>query len=123
MELQAFAQFGADLDKETKLQLEKGKRIIEILKQPQNSPFKVEQQVVIIYLAINNYLLDVEVEKVKEFQGEFINFVGQKYPQIYQSIIDTGDLTDETESLLIEAVNEFKSSFLRVGEKNGNSQH
>ena len=123
MELQAFAQFGADLDKETKLQLEKGKRIIEILKQPQNSPFKVEQQVVIIYLAINNYLLDVEVEKVKEFQSEFINFVGQKYPQIYQSIIDTGDLTDETESLLIEAVNEFKSSFLRVGEKNGNSQH
>ncbi len=123
MELQAFAQFGADLDKETKLQLEKGKRIIEILKQPQNSPFKVEHQVVIIYLAINNYLLDVEVEKVKEFQSEFINFLGQQYPQIYQSIIDTCDLTDETESLLIEAVNKFKSSFLRVGETHGNSQH
>lgn len=111
MELQAFAQFSSDLDKDTKLQLEKGKRIVEILKQPKNSPMKIEHQVVIIYLAINNLLLDIDIDKVYEFQYEFISYVDNNYKQIFESILDTNDLTKETEKLLIESIENFKKLF------------
>ncbi|MBP0979721.1 MAG: F0F1 ATP synthase subunit alpha [Oscillospiraceae bacterium] len=112
MELQAFAQFSSDLDKDTKLQLEKGKRIVEILKQPKNSPMKIEHQVVIIYLAVNNFLLDIDINKICDFQYDFINYINNNYKQIFESISNTGDLTKETENLLIESIEKFKKLFL-----------
>lgn len=110
-ELQAFAQFSSDLDKDTKMQLDKGERIVEILKQPQNSPMKVEHQVIVIYLAVNNFLLDIDINKINDFQYGFIDYVNNNYPQILQSISSTNDLTSETEKILIQAIEKYKKSF------------
>ena len=108
IELQAFSKFSADLDKDTKLQLEKGERIVEVLKQSQNSPMKTEHQVVIIYLVVNNFLLDVEIDRIKDFEKEFIEYIQNNFPQILESICEESDLTKETENLLIKAINDFK---------------
>lgn len=110
-ELQAFAQFSSDLDKDTKLQLEKGKRIVEILKQPQNSPMKIEHQVVIIYLAVNNFLLDIPVDRIIEFQYDFINYIENNYNEIFSNIYKTKDLSPEIEKTLIDVVKKFKKLF------------
>ena len=115
-ELQAFAQFSSDLDKDTKIQLKKGERIVEILKQPQNSPMKIEHQVVIIYLAVNNFLLDIPVDKIIDFQYDFINYIENNYNTILYNICKTKDLTPEIEKTLIEAIGEFKKLFLNSSE-------
>ena len=108
-ELQAFSQFGSDLDKDTMLQLEKGKRIVEILKQDQNSPMKVEHQVIIIYLVVDNHLIDIDIENIINFQYEFINYIDNNYKDIIESIFQTGDLNDKMEKRLIEAIFNFKN--------------
>mgnify|MGYP001272762529 FL=1 len=110
-DLAAFAQFGSELDKETKAQLDQGERIMEILKQPQYSPVRVEHQVIIFYVAINKHLLDIPVEKVKQFEKEFLQYVDNNYPEIVESIRETKDLTEETEKKIEEAVKEFKKNF------------
>ena len=110
-DLAAFAQFGSELDKETKAQLDQGERIMEILKQPQYSPVRVEHQVIIFYVAINKHLLDIPVEKVKQFEKEFLQYVDNNYPEIVESIRETKDLTEETEKRIEEAVKEFKKNF------------
>ena len=107
-ELAAFAQFGSELDKDTKVRLDQGERIMEVLKQPQYSPMNAEYQVIILYAAINQYLLDIPVNKVKKFTEEFIKFVEGNFPQILLSIRETEDLTDETEKNIILALKEFK---------------
>ncbi|MBX6352108.1 MAG: F0F1 ATP synthase subunit alpha [Thermoflavifilum sp.] len=111
-ELQAFAQFGSDLDKATQARLIRGERTVEILKQPQYEPMPLEKQVVSIWSAVNGYLDDIPVTAVGKFESEWLAFVGSQYPQIYQSIVETNDLTDETIALLKEAIQKFKATFV-----------
>ena len=110
-ELAAFAQFGSDLDADTKEKLAQGERIKEILKQPQYKPMPVQYQVIIIYAATNKYLLDIAVEDITRFESEFFTFVDTKYPEIPASIADTKVISEETESKLKKAIVEFKGQF------------
>ena len=110
-ELAAFAQFGSELDKDTRERLDQGERIMETLKQPQYQTMSVENQVIIFYAAINKYLLDVPVNMVTKFEEELVKFVEGNFPQILSSISDTKDLNDETEKNIVLAINEFKKLF------------
>ena len=107
-ELAAFAQFGSELDADTKEKLAQGERIKEILKQPQYQPMPVEYQVIIIYVATNKYLLDVPVEEITEFEAKFFEFLNTKYPEIPQNIKAEKVISEETEQLLKKAIAEFK---------------
>ncbi len=111
-ELQAFAQFGSDLDKDTKERLDQGARIVEVLKQDKNSPVAVEHQVIIIYAVINNYLQDIPVEQIAEFEQQLYNFIDESYPEITDSIRQTGDLTEENTHRLNEVLRAFVGKFL-----------
>ncbi len=110
-ELAAFAQFGSELDADTKEKLEQGIRIKEVLKQPQYQPMAVEYQVMIIYAVTRKYLLDVAVDRIQAFEKEFFEFVNTKYPEIPASIKETKELTAETEEALKKAIEEFKAEF------------
>ena len=111
-ELQSFAQFGSDLDKDTKDRLEQGARIVEVLKQKQNSPVTVEDQVVIIYAVINNYLRDIPLEAVSEFEQQLFEYLHESHPEIGQSIRETGAMSEETIALLQETLESFVKKFL-----------
>ena len=110
-ELAAFSQFGSELDDATKETLAQGTRLQEMLKQPQYKPMPVENQVIIIYAATKRYLLDIPVEDVLRFEGELIEFVSTKYPEILESIRETKQMDEETEKKLIQAIEECKKSF------------
>ena len=110
-ELAAFSQFGSELDDATKETLAQGTRLQEMLKQPQYKPMPVENQVIIIYAATKRYLLDIPVEDVLRFEGELIEFVSTKYPEILESIRETKQMDEETEKKLIQAIEECKRSF------------
>ena len=103
-ELAAFSQFGSELDDATKETLAQGTRLQEMLKQPQYKPMPVENQVIIIYAATKRYLLDIPVEDVLRFEGELIEFVSTKYPEILESIRETKQMDEETEKKLILAI-------------------
>lgn len=109
-ELASFAQFGSDLDADTKEKLDQGARIKEILKQPQYNPMPVEYQVIIIYAATKKHLLDIPVDKVLDFQNSLFELIDTKYPEIPQSIKETKELSEETEAKLIEAIGEVKKN-------------
>lgn len=111
-ELQAFSQFGSDLDDDTKVRLAQGERIVEVLKQDRNSPVDVELQVVIIYAVINDFLKDIEVQDIKDYQEVLFGFVKDSYPKIIENISQTGDLSDETKKLIEEAIADSKKAFL-----------
>ncbi|MCC5464223.1 F0F1 ATP synthase subunit alpha [Pelosinus baikalensis] len=111
-ELAAFAQFGSDLDKDTKASLDRGQRTIEVLKQPQYSPIVVEEQVMIIYTAINGYIDDVPVADVAKFERDFIKFLRSNHPAIGETIRESKVLSTDTENALKEAIKEFKETFL-----------
>ena len=110
-ELAAFAQFGSDLDADTKEKLAQGERIKEILKQPQYKPMPVQYQVIIIYAATNKYLLDIAVEDITRFESELFAFIDTKYPEIPASIADTKVISEEIEATLKKAIVEFKGQF------------
>ncbi len=110
-ELAAFAQFGSELDADTKEKLAQGERIKEILKQPQYKPMPVQYQVLIIYAATNKYLLDIPVDKITKFEEEFFEFIDTKYPEIPASIAETKVISEEMEEKLKGAIEEFKNSF------------
>jgi F-type H+-transporting ATPase subunit alpha len=110
-ELEAFSQFASDLDKATQNQLARGRRLRELLKQAQSSPLVVEEQVVTIYTGINGYLDSLEVEDVKQFLIGLRSFVAQSYPKILESIKTTKAFSSETETLLKEAILEYKKVF------------
>ena len=110
-ELAAFAQFGSELDEDTRERLAQGERIRESLKQPQYKTLPVEQQVLIIYAVTQKYLLDIPVERVLEFEEELLEFVDTKYPEIYRAIRKTKDISKETELLMQKAIAEFKETF------------
>lgn len=112
-ELASFAQFGSELDDDTKEKLAQGERIKEVLKQSQYSPMPVELQVIMIYAVTKKHLLDVPVDRVTEFEKNFIEFLKTNYPEIPNSIKDTKEISDETDEKLVKAINEFKDSFLK----------
>ncbi|WP_067930199.1 F0F1 ATP synthase subunit alpha [Alicyclobacillus kakegawensis] len=111
-ELQAFAQFGSDLDKATQARLARGERTMEILKQNQYEPMAAEEQVVAIWVAVNGYLDDIPTTAVRKFEKDWLTFIRTDYPQIFQAIVDTKDLSDDTVNLLKEAVQKFKATFV-----------
>ena len=110
-ELAAFAQFGSELDDDTRERLVQGERIKEVLKQPQYQPLAVEKQIVIIYAVTRKYLLDVPVERIAEFEKGLYEFVETKYPEIYKAIRETGEINSETDALIQKAITEFKNQF------------
>ena len=110
-ELQSFSQFGSDLDKDTRDRLEKGARIVEVLKQPQASPISVENQVMIIYAVNNNFMNDIEIEDIQEFEAEFYVFMQESHPEIGNDIKNSGKLNEDNEQNLRAAIEEFKTRF------------
>ena len=110
-ELASFAQFGSELDKDTAERLAQGERIKEMLKQPQYKPMPVEYQIIIIYAATRKHLLDIAVEDILRFEKGLFDFIQTKYPEIPESINTEKVITEETESLLIKAIEEFKTEF------------
>lgn len=111
-ELQAFSQFGSDLDADTKKRLNQGERIVEVLKQPQNSPIPVEKQVIIIYAVISGALLDIPADQIGEFEKELFAFVDGVYGDIPETIRATRQMDDDIKEKLTKAIEEFKAKFL-----------
>ena len=109
-ELAAFAQFGSELDADTKEKLDQGVRIKEVLKQPQYNPMPVEYQVIIIYAVTKKYLLDIPVSEVLSFQDNLFEYIDTKYPEIPESIRTTKELSAEIEEKLVQAIKEVKGA-------------
>jgi F-type H+-transporting ATPase subunit alpha len=110
-ELEAFAKFGAEeLDKTTKDQLERGRRITEVLKQPQYSPMSLGKEVSILYAVTNGYLDDVPVDKVISWEENFHRFMGTSHPEIEQKINEDNEIKPETEEVLKTAIGQFKQT-------------
>jgi F-type H+-transporting ATPase subunit alpha len=114
-ELVTFLQFGSDLDKATQEQLNRGERVIEILKQGQYVPLPVAKQVMLIFAAVDGLLDDLSVEQTKRFETDFFRFLEQGHPGLEQAIESSGDLTDETAAALKSAIDEFKLNFKETG--------
>ena len=110
-ELQSFAQFGSDLDKDTKDRLAKGERIVEVLKQDQNSPLEVEEQVVIIYAVINNFLKDIAVDKIKQYQADLLDHIKSTCPDILTSIKTEKVMKREIEEQLKKVLADFAKGY------------
>ena len=113
-ELQSFAQFGSDLDADTKKRLAQGERVVEVLKQDRNSPVDVALQVAIIYAVTNGYLDDIEVSDVKAFEKGLYEEIRTHYPDFINAIHATGALSDEMTARLQEAINGYKKTFLQA---------
>ena len=110
-ELEAFAKFGSDLDRATKRTLEKGERLVELLKQGQYTPVPVEKQVVSVYAGTNDYMESVPVNEIKRFERELQEFIELKYPDIYEDIKVTKKLDDQLVAKIKKALEEFSSKF------------
>jgi F-type H+/Na+-transporting ATPase subunit alpha len=110
-ELEAFSAFSSDLDKASRDQLSRGERLVELLKQPQYSPYPMEHQVVSIWAGTTGQLDDVPVADIRRFEREFLDFVGRERPGIYSEILQTGKLEDATRGSLAQAVTAFKEQF------------
>jgi F-type H+-transporting ATPase subunit alpha len=114
-ELEAFAAFASDLDATSKAQLERGARLVELLKQPQYHPLAVEEQVVSIFLGTGGHLDSVPVEDVSRFEAEFLDHVRASEDDILSEIRESKKLSDETSDRLVEAINQFKKGFAGTG--------
>ena len=112
-ELASFAQFGSELDADTKEKLAQGERIKEVLKQPQYQPMPVQYQVIIIYAVTKRFLLDVPVEDITGFEKEFFDYLDTKHPEIPTAIAEEKVISDATEEKLVKALNDFKAEFLK----------
>ena len=110
-EMAAFAQFGSDLDATTQRLLNRGARLTELLKQPQFSPLKMEEQVAVIYAGVNGYLDPLPVAKVREFESGLLSLLRSKNADILEDIRKTGDLSDATAGKLKSAVDSYAKSF------------
>jgi F-type H+-transporting ATPase subunit alpha len=115
-ELAAFAQFGSDLDKTTKAQLDRGQRMTEILKQGQYSPMPVEKQVIALYAATRGFIDDIPVEDVGRFEKELLNHISLNAPEVGESIVKEKKITPENEAALKKVINNFKQTFATTGE-------
>jgi F-type H+/Na+-transporting ATPase subunit alpha len=110
-ELEAFAAFGSDLDRASKRSLERGARLVELLKQPQFSPYAIERQVVSLWAGTTGELDDIPVEDIRRFEAEFLDHVGRDHAGIYEGILESGKLEDDTVDSLKKAIEGFKKSF------------
>jgi F-type H+-transporting ATPase subunit alpha len=110
-DLEAFASFSSDLDPASRAQLDRGARLVELLKQPQYSPFPVEREVVTLWAGNEGYLDDVPVEDIRRFETEFLDYVQRNEAGIYDAIRETGDLKDDTVVALKDAIGEFRARF------------
>ena len=110
-ELASFAQFGSELDADTREKLAQGERIKEVLKQPQYNPMPVQYQVIIIYAVTKKYLLDVPTEDITRFETEFFEFLDTKFPEVPSAIAAEQVISEETEQKLVKALEEFKKIF------------
>ena len=112
-ELEAFSQFGSDLDDATKRQLERGKRAVEMLKQPQYAPFVVEKQIIALYALVKGYMDEVPVEKIKEFEAGLSEYAESNAKTFFKDIRETKMWTDQGEAELKKAIEDYKSGFLK----------
>jgi len=110
-DLEAFASFASDLDPASRAQLDRGARLVELLKQPQYSPFPVERQVVSVWAGTEGYLDDVPVEDVRRFESEFLDDLARTRPGIYDAIRETGVLSQDTITALKDAIGQFRATF------------
>jgi F-type H+-transporting ATPase subunit alpha len=110
-EMAAFAQFGSDLDATTQRLLNRGARLTELLKQPQFSPLKMEEQVCVIYAGVNGYLDPIPVNRVRAFEQGLLELLRNDSPQILEDIRTSGDLSDATAGKLKGAINDFAKTF------------
>jgi F-type H+-transporting ATPase subunit alpha len=108
-ELEAFAQFGSELDPATQKQLARGARIVEVLKQPQYQPVPVDQQILVIFAVTNGFLDDVDVAKIREFERGFLDFMASSHPQIGEEIRTKKAISEDLNKRLSKAIAEFKS--------------
>ena len=111
-ELEAFAAFGSDLDKASKAQLERGSRLVELLKQPQYAPFSMEREVVSVWAGTSGQLDDVPLEDIKRFEAEFLENVEREHAGVMTTIRETGELSEDTVTALEKAVDTFKRTFM-----------
>ena len=111
-ELQAFAQFASDLDEVSRKQLERGQRMVEVLKQPPYSPLSAEKQALVIFAGNEGFLDDMDASNVVRFEAELYPFIEASYPQIFESIRSTSKIDDDTNALMKKALEEFKTSFI-----------
>ncbi|ETK33859.1 F0F1 ATP synthase subunit alpha [Microbispora sp. ATCC PTA-5024] len=114
-DLEAFAAFASDLDAASRAQLERGARLVELLKQPQYSPFPVEKQVVSVWAGTTGELDDVPIEDIRRFEAEFLDYLQSTQKGVFDSIRETRDLSDDTVTALKDAVTEFKKGFTTSG--------
>jgi F-type H+-transporting ATPase subunit alpha len=114
-ELESFAAFASDLDAASRAQLERGARLVELLKQPQFSPVPVDEQVVSIYIGTQGYLDDVPVGELRRFVSEFLDYVRRSRPEILRELRESSNLSEENEKRIVDAVKEFKEQFSAGG--------
>ncbi len=113
-ELESFSQFGTDMDETSSNLLAKGRRIVEVLKQPPYQPMRYEKQVMLLYAVVNNLMNDIEVKDIIRFEEEFLDYLDTYHRNIGKEIVSSGDLTDETAAQLTEAIAEFKKNYFVV---------
>jgi len=111
-ELQGFAQFGSDLDADTKARLDQGARIVEVLKQDRNSPIEVELQIAIIYAVVNNMLRDIPVSEIRRFEEELFEYLVANRDELLKAIKEKGELSPEMQEELAEAIRTVINKFL-----------
>lgn len=112
-ELAAFSQFGSELDADTKEKLAQGERIKEVLKQAQYATMPVEKQVVILYVATKKYLLDIAVKDILAFESGILEYIDTRYPDVFKNIRESKEISQETEALIVKAIEEFKIDFTK----------
>jgi F-type H+-transporting ATPase subunit alpha len=110
-ELEAFAQFGSDLDKATQRQLNRGQKLVEVLKQTQYNPMPEEKQIAILFAGANGYLDEWPSEAVAEYETQMFEFLDSKYSDVLKDIKDAGDISDDADAKLKQALDEFKGMF------------
>ena len=110
-ELEAFAQFGSDLDKSTQRQLNRGRRLVEVLKQPQYQPMAPEKEVMILFAAANGFLDEWPEKAVSEYENQMLEFMETKNPTLLSEIKEAGDISSDLENKLKKALEEFKTTF------------
>jgi F-type H+-transporting ATPase subunit alpha len=107
----AFAQFGSDLDQATQRQLNRGARLVELLKQDQYQPLTVEKQILIIYAGTNGFVDDLPINALKKYEQELYSFIEAKYPELFGDILKKRELDGELRAKMNKALEEFKSIF------------
>ena len=110
-EMAAFAQFGSDLDKATLAQIERGKRMVELLKQDQYNPITMQDQVIVLFAGTQGYLDDIPVEAIKKFENEFLKFIKGTKDDLRTELADKKAIDDDLKAKLVKAIEEFKKGF------------